>query len=302
MGVVTLDGQTVPMSKEFAPTVMKHAFEQSVVGQLTSSEPLPLGEYVIPQYDGGFEVGVVGEGKPKPVSTPTASHKVIKPVKLAGIVVVSMEAVKKDPVGMMKIIQADMTNAISRGIDYCILYGKSPLTGVDVAGAVSVNQTTSRVELAAGDLVPQILAGYDLAAASDTADPNGFAFDSRFRTKVAMATQQIRTPEGVPQPMPNLAVAADTVAGLKAAYGRVVAGRIGTQPDTKVRGFVGDWSKVRWGFADSIDIRRSTEATIVDGGNTYHLFQDNLQALLVECIVGWTVLDVQAFAAYEDKA
>ena len=36
-------------------------------------------------------------------------------------------------------------------------------------------------------------------AAAGTADPNGFAFDSLWRTKVAMATQQIRTPAGVPQ-------------------------------------------------------------------------------------------------------
>ena len=66
---ITLDGQTVPMPKEFAPTVMKNAFEASVIGQLTNSEPLPLGDYVIPQYDGGFEVGVVGEAGHKPVGS-----------------------------------------------------------------------------------------------------------------------------------------------------------------------------------------------------------------------------------------
>lgn len=297
---ITLDGQTVPMPRDFAPTLMKNAFEQSVVGQLTSSEPIPMGDYVIPQYDGGFEVGVVGEAQPKPVSTPTLSHKVIKPIKLAGIVVVSKEAAKKDPAGMMRIVEADMRNGITRGIDYAMLYGKSAKTGAAIADATYVNQTTNRVELTAGDLVPQILAGYDLAAAG-AADPNGFAFDSRFRTKVAMSTQQVRTPEGVPQPMPNLATAADTVAGLKAAYGRIVSGRIGTQTDTKVKGFVGDWNKVRWGFAEDITVSRSTEATVVDGGNTYHLWQDNLIGLLVECIVGWTILDTTAFAAYEDQ-
>lgn len=195
---ITLDGQTVPMPKEFAPTVMKNAFEASVIGQLTNSEPLPLGDYVIPQYDGGFEVGVVGEAGRKPVGNVTVSHKVITPIKLAGIIVASKEAAKKDPVGMMKIVEQDMTNAISRGIDYGILYGKSANTGAAITNATCVNQTTNRVELAATDLVPQILAGYDLAAAG-TADPNGFAFDSRWRTKVAMATQQIRTPAGVPQ-------------------------------------------------------------------------------------------------------
>ena len=91
---ITLDGQTVPMPKEFAPTVMKNAFEASVIGQLTNSEPLPLGDYVIPQYDGGFEVGVVGETGRKPVGNVTVSHKVITPIKLAGIIVASKEAAK----------------------------------------------------------------------------------------------------------------------------------------------------------------------------------------------------------------
>ena len=297
---ITLDGQTVPLPNSFAPTLMKNAFEQSVIGQLTASEPIPLGDYIVPQYDGGFEVGVVGEAQPKPVSTPTISHKVIKPIKLAGIVVVSKEAAKKDPASMMRLVEADMTNGISRGIDFGILYGKSAKTGSAITDAVYVNQTTNRVELVAGDLVPQILAGYDLAAAG-AADPNGFAFDSRYRTKIAMATQQIRTPAGVPQPMPNLAVSADTVAGLKAAYGRVVAGRVGSNVDTKIKGFVGDWGKVRWGFAEDITVSRSTEATVVDGANTYHLWQDNLIGLLVEAIVGWTILDTTAFAAYEDQ-
>ncbi len=39
---ITLDGQTVPMPKEFAPTVMKNAFEASVIGQLTSDESIEL--------------------------------------------------------------------------------------------------------------------------------------------------------------------------------------------------------------------------------------------------------------------
>lgn len=134
---ITLDGQTVPMPKEFAPTMLKNAFEASVIGQLTTSEPLPLGDYVIPQYDGGFEVGVVGEGQPKPVSDVAISHKVIKPIKLAGIVIASKEAVKKDPVGMMNIVSQDMTNAISRGIDFGILYGKSAKTGAAITDAAS---------------------------------------------------------------------------------------------------------------------------------------------------------------------
>ena len=298
---ITLDGHAVPLPANYAQTLMKNAFQQSVIAPLTSSEPIPMGvDTIIPQYDGGIEAGFVGEAEPKPVSSAAYTFKTLAPRKLATIVVVSKEAARLNPQQMMQLVEADMRNAITRAIDFAILYGKDAKSGDALSGASFVNQTTKRVELTSGDLVPQILDGYDQAAASDTSDPSGFAFDSRFRTKVAMATQQVRTPEGVPQPMPNLATAADTVAGLRAAYGRVVAGRVGTNADTGVKGFVGDWSKVRWGYAEQITMQRSTEATIVDGVNTYHLFQQNLIALLVEAHVAWTVLDTAAFAAFED--
>ena len=299
---ITLDGHNVPLPQSFAPTLMKNAFEQSVISPLTPSEPLAIGaDTVIPQYDGGIEAGVVGEAQPKPVSEAAMSFKTLKPIKLATIVIVSKEAARVNPTQMLTYVQNDMRNAITRAVDFGILYGKSAKTGAAIADVSYVNQTTNRVELTAGDLVPQLLAGYDLAAESATADPNGFAFDTRFRTKVAMSTQVIRTPEGVPQPMPNLTTQADNVAGLKATYGRVVSGRVGTNADTGVKGFVGDWSKVRWGYGEQITMTSSDSATIVDGSTTYHLFQQNLKAFLVEAIVGWAVTDTEAFAAYEDK-
>jgi HK97 family phage major capsid protein len=295
---ITLDGVDVPVPQNFAPTLMQDAFEASVIAPLTPSEPMPLGDTVIPQYDGGVEAGVVGEGEAKPVSNPSMSHKVISPIKLATIVIVSKEAARLNPARMLDYVQADLRSAITRAVDFGILYGRSAKTGDLIAGASYVNQTTNRVELTAGDLVPQLLAGYDLAGDSVNSDPTGFAFDSRFRTRVALASQQ--TP-GSPASLPNLATSADTVAGLPATYGRVVSGRVGTNADTNVKGFVGDWSKVRWGFGEQITMARSDQATIVDGSNTYHLFQQNLTALLVEAIVGWTVLDENAFAAYEDQ-
>lgn len=297
---ITLDGQTVPLPREYAPTLLKNAFEASVIAPLTSSQPLPLGETVIPQYDGGIEAGWVGEGQPKPVSEASMSYKTLAPRKVATIVVVSKEMVRVNPGRMMDLVNQDLQNAITRAIDLAILYGKDAKSGAQLSNAEYVNATTNRVELTSGDLVPQVLAGYDLAGVNS--DPTGFTFDTRMRTRIALAQQQDGTGgNGAPQRMPNLATAAGDVAGLPATYGRVVSGRVGTNADTNVKGFVGDWNKVRWGYGETITMARSTEATIVDGDNTYHLFQDNLIGLLVEAIVGWTVMDAGAFAAYEDQ-
>lgn len=298
---VLMDGSPVDqyLPREWAPTLLKNAFEESVVGQLTQSEPMPLGDKVIPVYEGGFEVGYTAEGNPKPVSEVSMSAKVISPWKFAGIVLISKEAAKLNPGRMLELMQQDMRSGIARQVDYGILYGKSARTGTAVPNATFVNQTTSRVELTSGDLVPQILAGYDAAAVDS--DPTGFAFDTRYRTKISLANQQDYAPTGGRTALPNLATSANTVAGLNAAYGRTVSGRVGTQADTGVKGFVGDWNKVRWGFAEDITLQRSTEATVVDGaGKTWHLFQDNMIAYLVEATIGWYV-DRTAFAAYEDK-
>lgn len=293
---ITVNGSAIPQPSNYANTLMSESFQDSVVGQLTSSEPIILGDNIIPVYEGGIEAGVVGEGEAKPVSEPSMSSKVIRPIKLATIVVVSDEAVKLNPGNMLSFVRADLSNAITRAVDLLVLHGRNARTGSVVSGADFVNQTTNRVAVdESNPLGPQLLAGYDLAA-NGGKDPSGFAFDSLYRTKVALANQAT-TAESIA--MPNLNQAASTVAGLPAAYGRSVSGRIGSSADTGVRGFVGDWSQVRWGFSENISIQTSTEATIVDGATTYHLFQQNLQALLVEAQVGFTVLDPQAFSAYD---
>lgn len=298
---ITLDGQDVPLPREYAPTLLKNAFESSVVQPLTSSEPLPLGEKVIPQYDGGIEAGVVGEAEPKPVSDASVSFKVLKPIKLATIVVVSKEAARLNPVGMLDYVNQDLQNAITRAIDFGILYGKSAKTGAAIADATYVNQTGNRVAVdETDDLVPQFVSGYEQAG--EVSDPTGWAFDSRWRFRVGLASQQQLAPAGGTSPMPNLSLAVSNFAGLPATYGRVVSGRVGNNADTGVKGFVGDWNKVRWGFGEQITMARSTEATIVDGDKTYHLFQDNLIGLLVEAIVGWLILDPAAFTAFDGQS
>lgn len=298
---ITLNGNTIPLPQNYASTLMKDAFESSVVSPLSPSEPLSIGvDTIIPQYDGGIEAGFVGEGEAKPVSGASMSYKTLSARKLAAIVVVSKEAAAVNPVRMLDLVRADMQNAITRAVDFGIIYGKSAKDGSDLQGAEFVNKTPNRVTLTNGDLVPQILAGYD--AAGVKSDPTGFMFDTTMRTRLSLATQQdgVIGAAGTPQRMPNLASSnIDHIAGLPASYGRVVSGRVGVNPQTKVRGFVGDWSKLRWGFAENITMTSSDQATIVDGATTYHLFQQNLTAFLVEAIVGWTITDTSAFTAYE---
>lgn len=299
---VTIDGIDIPLPKDWAETQLSQAFEESVVGKLSASTPVPLGETVIPVYEGGFEVGYTAEGSPKPVSEVSVTSRLLNPWKFAGIVLVSTEAAKLNPAGMLEKIQADMRNGVSRQIDYGVFYGKSARSGVAVPNATFVDQTVARAPIGAGALADEVLAGYDAAlAGNENGDPNGFAFDTRYRTRLARAVQSGNTVGATIPALPNLAGGADTVAGLRAAYGRTVSGRVGTQPATATRGFTGDWDKgLTWGYGSSIEMKRSDQATVVDGtGKEWHLFQDNMIAYLIEFTAGWSV-DPTMFAAYDE--
>ena len=69
-----------------------------------------------------------------------------------------------------------------------------------------------------------------------------------------------------------------------------------------MKAFGGDWTQLKYGFAEDITIRATDTATIQDGGQAINLWQRNMEAFLVEAIFGWVITDNSAFVAYEDKA
>lgn len=295
---ITVDGNEVFLPKSFGATLMNEAFEQSVVGRLTGSEPIPLGEKVIPVYEGGIEAGAVAEGAAKPVSNPTMSSQTLSPVKVATIVLVSKEAARLNPGQMLSIVQQDLRQSISRAVDMMVLHGKDG-RGVDIASQAGkfVFSTTNSTELTTAPLADQLISGWEDLV---DAEPNGFAFDPRFKGKVLLAKDS----DGnyIREGSVDLSADVSSVLGVRTVFGRTVAGRTSLAAgDATLRGVLGDWSKVRWGYAESLEIQRSNEATITDGATTYHLFQQNLTALLVEATIGATVLNPTAnFSKYVD--
>lgn len=298
---VTLDGLDVTdqLPKDWATTTIRKGFEKSVAGQLSNSEPMPTNGKFLPIYEGGFEVGYTPEMGRKPVSDVSMSIRGITPWKFAGLLIVSREAARANPGQMLQLMEQDMQNAVHRQLDLGIFYGKSAYNGAAIPNAPFINQTTDRVTLdTASDLVPQLLTGYELVG--DDADPNGWAFDTRYRTRISLASQQNLAPAGGTSPMPNLAQTSGSLAGLPVSYGRSVAGRVGSNEDTGVRGFVGDWDKLRWGFSSNVELTRSDQATVVTGdGTTVNAFQDNAIIYRLEFEAGWYV-DPTAFAAYDE--
>lgn len=277
----------VSVPAEVASTVFKKAREASVVGRLATASPLSLSGSVVPIYDGEVNMGTVAEGGKKPVQKPSASVVTITPQKMAAIVVVSDELIRQNPGEMFEAIQADMADAVGRALDSLVLYGADAITGSRIAGQSAVIDTTKKVTVAGNDYKTAILSGIDLVGQSY--DVDGIAADSRVRSRLLATVNE--TQFG----LPNMAASEFSVAGLPTAFGRTVGRNGGVDKTTRL--VLGDWDRVRYGFATDIEITRSNEATIVDSdGSMISLFQNNLTALRIETTIGAAVLDKDAFA------
>jgi HK97 family phage major capsid protein len=288
-----------------AQSILKRAAEQSVIRRVSGQMPIPLTGATVAMQTGLIEAGVVGEGEAKPVGKTEYTPKSIRPIKVAAIAVVSDELIRVNPAGVWDNIGEDLSDAITRAFDLAIIHGRSAKTGGEIAGVEYINQTANRIALGTADtleggLSADLIEGYNLVVNGDQTfnDFNGFIADPRFRGQLMSAVDSQGRP--IYQQSVNLADPMGTTLGLTTAYGRVVSGKVGGSDETGVRAFGGDWNALKYGFASNLTVTTSREATIVDGATTYNLFQQNMQAILVEATFGWLIGDVDSFVAYEE--
>lgn len=305
MAAVTLEGiSTTPgiIPEPVAKEIISAVQDQSVVTKLAKSVPVTLDGIATLTQTGTIEAGVVGEGERKPVSSGSYTPKKAKPIKVAAICVVSKELRMRNPANILANIQADLGNSVTRAFDLAVLHGTNAVTGA-IAGVESVSDTTKSVVLgstpvASGGIGKDLLTGYDLVVNSESpyAEFDGFAAHKTIRTQLAGAVDVDGRP--VFSAGWDLKQGIDNVMGLPTAYSNIVNGKRGIATGTDVLAFGGNWASLQYGFAEQMTIRRSDQATIVDGDTTYHLWQDNLEAYLVEAIFGWLIPDTGAFVKY----
>ncbi|WP_405159843.1 phage major capsid protein [Nocardia sp. NBC_01499] len=306
VGATTLAGVDSKglVPKPLATEIIARVQDASVVRRLSGQTAIPLTGTAIAVQTGHVQAGVVGEGQKKPVSKTDYATKSIKPIKVAALTYFSKELRLKNPLGILENIADDMVGAITRAFDLAVLHGTNPLTG-PIAGVEFVNQTAQRVELgttakADGGLSTDFANGHALVEDHyEFGEFSGFAADPRLKQKLRTATDIQGRP--IYQDAVNLRNGFATLLGYDAAYSKTISGRyIGGGTDNKVRAFGGDWGALKYGFAEELTISRSDQATIDDGGTTVHLWQQNMEAYLVEAIFGWIITDSTAFVAYDD--
>lgn len=310
---VTLDklGKEGVLPSPIVKNIMSKAYGDSVVGRLAGTTPIPASGMSITVPVGEPVAGIVGEGELKPIITAGVATKTLKTKKVAALMYWSEEARRKNPVGYLGYLEKTAADAIRRAIDMAVLHGKNALTGAALEGVEYVAQTGNSIDLgttdaAGGGLTGDILAAYDLVL-QDGGDISAFVADPLMRTKLMRAT----TKDGLPvynaygdrsrggidltDPMGDLL-------GVPVAYSKAVSGKMGAVEDTKIRMIGGDFkNSITFGYTMSMNYRRSTEAVIVDGGNPIYLWQQNLEAFIIEAEFGWVLRNKDDFVTLKEK-
>ncbi|SIE09486.1 phage major capsid protein [Mycobacteroides abscessus] len=308
---------TVPsdlLPKTLVGPIFDKAQESSLVMRLGQRIPVSYGETVIPTTTKRPAVGQVGtgtsnaqrEGGHKPLSGTAWDTRSFSPIKLATIVTVSEEFARSNPQGLYTQLQGDLAFAIGRGIDLAVFHGRDALRnqllqGIDTDNVIA--NTTHYKNLTAGAIMDGLLDGYDLVSADTNNEFDGWAVDPRFRSTLARA-QVFRDANGNIDPARvNLNAQVGDILGLPAQYGRVVGGDLDGNPDTGLRLFGGDFSQLRYGFADQIRVKMTDSASIsanADGTGAVSMWQTNQIAILIEVTFGWVLGDKQAFVKFSN--
>lgn len=300
MSTFSLAGQTAPgqaalLPKNVATNIWQKATAKSIVPSLATSTPIIIGENTFPTVTKRPAASIVGEGQNKSDSEIALGSKTIKPIKAVVGLEFTMESILTNPGGILGLLETELAGALARQIDLAILHGRQASDGAPLTSGVEyLNQTTNRVELAAGGNVDaELWAGYGAVVNGDN-DFTGFAMDPR----LVFALANARDTNGRRlNPDIQMGSSVTSYAGQPTAVSKSVSGQVDASTDTNVRAFGGDWDALKFGYSFNLSTKRIEYGDPFGNGD---LQRRNSVAFLTEAIFGWAIMDLDAFVAYEE--
>lgn len=284
--------------------IWDRAFQGSVVQQVAGTIPLELNGAALPYPVGQPTASVVSEMGEKPLVKAGIDVKMIKPIKVAAILVYSMEMAQANPLRAFDSIRATLSNAISRAIDNAVIHGKDAPSGAVIPDVEALTSTTKEVEIDKASTKPgylhdAILDGYDLVNVSDGAG-------GRFGMTHLLASQAMRslflrgkdtTGRPLYQGSHDITVQVANIMGLPTHFSDAVNGYEATsQPNLLAIGGAFN-QNLQLGFVNRLQTSVASEYA---GG--MDLFTHNMHAIRVEAQFGWGIRSKDAFVKYVAKA
>lgn len=294
----------ITLPPDLVKDVFKEVSHESLALKLAGTTPMSINGVSTTVLTGKPVAGVVGEGQLKPLIKGGHKTKTWKPIKLAAIMLNSMESRLADPLQYFENTAEQMTSAIARALDLGIFHGKNGQTNETIPDMEYLGQTRNSMRLGEtaanrGGYRTDLVNGWGLLTNAGKS-ANQFAFDERMRPQFLTATDDKGHLLFQEANLMDLKNGMGTLLGLPAVYDRdAISGHMGAVPDTYIRGFGGEFTgNLRVGFVEQITMKHTDQSVIQDGDILHLLWQQNLEATLIECIVGWVISDVNDFVKY----
>lgn len=270
----------------------------SSVATLSGAIPMKFGVGESFTFDIG-EAEYVGEGANKGASDPTITTKTVKPFKFHKTLRWTNEVMWADEdyqLGVVGEILDLIQPALSRALDFGVYHGINPTGGATVAAMTDrLSATTNSVEIGATDKPYANLDAADTLVLADGYVPRDVALNPDFAAKFST----LRGVQSEQKLYPNFRLTTDVseLEGHRASVSNTV-GAVGVAAAaTNVKGFVGDFSGIRWG------IQRQIGLEVIEYGDPDgrgDLKRNNQIAFRAEVVYGWGIADLNAFAKVID--
>ena len=287
---------TIPKQK-LQPWLGKVAYG-SAVAALSDSTPMTFGDGEYLTFSIG-EAEYVAEGAQKGQSTVTPTVKTVKPYKFHKTLRFNEEVLWADEDRQLQVVDsilAEIQPALSRALDFGVFHEINPTGGAVVAAMNGgLTDTTNLVEYVAADKPYVSLDAADALVLADGYLPRDIALDPTYAAKFSA----LRGTNSEQKLYPNFVLgnAVSELDGHRAAVSNTVRGLGVLASDTKVMGFVGDFSAIRWGVQKSIGLEVIRYGDPDGGGD---LKRNNQVAARAEVVYGWGIADLNAIAKIHD--
>jgi hypothetical protein len=270
----------------------------SCVATLSAQTPMTFGEGESWTFSIG-EAEYVAEGGDKGASTITPTSKTIKPFKFHKTLRFNEEVLWADEDRQLEVVDeilALIQPALSRALDFGVFHEINP-TGGAVVTAMNggLTDTTNLVEYAAADKPYTSLDAADALVLADGFVPRDMALDPTYAAKFS-ALRGVNSEQKL-YPNFRLGIETSELEGHRASVSNTVRGTGVLAVDTKVLGFVGDFSAIRWGVQKQIGLELIRFGDPDGGGD---LRRKNQVAFRAEVVYGWGIADLNAFAKIHD--
>ena len=244
----------------------------TVFDRLTGFRNVPFNSKIPSQLTGGT-ASWVGEAAPKPLTNPTYGEVEIKEHKLAAITVYTQELMRRSDPAVDILVRDDLIEASKTLIDNTFL-DAGAATAVRPAGVLNGVTATANTGTTAANYEADLLALVNSFVTANLSLDGAYFIMSETR---AAQISLLRDALGRSYFEGMALRGTRTLMGIPVITSQTVGDKI----------ILVKTSEILLAQDGGVDVSYSDQATLVDGGTTHHLWQENKFAVRVEKFITW---------------